>query len=230
MSVFLVKNLRESHVFYAQASGDSLLTFDLERFDGFIRSRGGYCDPTKPSCVPNDSSMWHEYFFVGRLARLGVARDRHYSLTAIGGTFDRLHKGHKALIRKAFEIGERVVIGLSSDELVRSAPKRHGIGSYEQRYRELTCFLEREGFASRGSIVALKDRYGDVASDPSFAALVVSEETLANGRRINEMRASKGLPPVAIICVDLILADDGKQISTTRIREGHITPCGSVRK
>ncbi len=42
-----------------------------------------------------------------------------YHKVALGGTFDHFHIGHEALITKAFEIGECVVIGVTSDDFAR---------------------------------------------------------------------------------------------------------------
>ncbi|MFY9868655.1 MAG: adenylyltransferase/cytidyltransferase family protein, partial [Candidatus Nitrosopolaris sp.] len=39
-----------------------------------------------------------------------------FNVVATGGTFDEIHIGHLALLSKAFELGKRVVIGVSSDE------------------------------------------------------------------------------------------------------------------
>jgi len=44
---------------------------------------------------------------------------------AVGGTFDELHRGHKTLLLKAFEIGEFVLVGLCSDEFVARMAKPH---------------------------------------------------------------------------------------------------------
>ncbi len=36
---------------------------------------------------------------------------------AVAGTFDVLHDGHLALLRRAFEVGDEVVVGITSDEM-----------------------------------------------------------------------------------------------------------------
>ncbi|HPM27160.1 MAG TPA: adenylyltransferase/cytidyltransferase family protein, partial [Methanothrix sp.] len=45
---------------------------------------------------------------------------------AVGGTFDPIHDGHIALLRRAFELGRggEVIIGLTSDEMARASRKR----------------------------------------------------------------------------------------------------------
>ena len=44
---------------------------------------------------------------------------KKYECVAMGGTFDILHIGHIELLKKSFEIGKFVIIGLSSDNLVK---------------------------------------------------------------------------------------------------------------
>ena len=44
-----------------------------------------------------------------------------YDLVATGGTFDVIHVGHLALLSKAFEVGKKVIIGVSSDAFVSIA-------------------------------------------------------------------------------------------------------------
>ena len=56
-----------------------------------------------------------------------MAVKRPFKLVGVAGTFDMLHKGHKALLRKAFEVGERVVIGLTTDEFAARMHKPHEV-------------------------------------------------------------------------------------------------------
>jgi cytidyltransferase-like protein len=51
-----------------------------------------------------------------------------YHLIAIAGTFDRLHKGHRFFISQAFNLGKKVIIGLTSDEYVE---KKLSVVSYQ---------------------------------------------------------------------------------------------------
>lgn len=143
---------------------------------------------------------------------------------AVGGTFDRLHAGHRELLRVAFTSGEKVVIGLTSDAIAK--PK--GAESYERRLAQLKRFLEEEGFAERAEIVELQDYYGPAVSDAELEAIVVTEETLARAKEINQHRRQRGLRELEIILVPLLLAQDGKPISSRRIRRGEIDREGRV--
>ena len=70
--------------------------------------------------------------------------DKMFETVAVGGTFDVLHRGHRKLIMKAFEIGNHVLIGLCSDAFLKKLMKPHGIAPYAQRLEELKNFLKQK--------------------------------------------------------------------------------------
>src|SRR5512138_329339 len=96
---------------------------------------------------------------------------------AVGGTFDELHKGHKTLLLKAFDLGDRVLIGLCSDQFVEKLGKPHTTALYNERLRELQSFLSKLGVLERSEIVSLNDPFGPTITDKCIEAVVVSEET-----------------------------------------------------
>jgi pantetheine-phosphate adenylyltransferase len=155
---------------------------------------------------------------------------KKYEKVAVGGTFDKLHRGHKALLSKAFEIGEKVVIGLSSDEFASKMGKPHKTASYAKRLKELETFLEKNCLAKRAKIVPLNDPYGLTISGKDLDALVVSKETESITDKINKIRIEAGLPPLKIISISMVPAENSNPISTTRIRSGEIDRNGHLLK
>ncbi len=155
---------------------------------------------------------------------------KQFKKVAVGGTFDELHRGHKALLDKAFEIGDRVIIGLSSDEFVSKMGKPHKTASYGERLKELQAFLAEQGLAARAEIVPLNDPYGLTISGDGLEALVVSKETEKIAQKINEIRAKAGFEPLMIVTVNMVPADNSAPISTTRIRSGEIDRNGHMLK
>lgn len=147
---------------------------------------------------------------------------KKFSTVLVGGTFDEFHKGHRALIMKAFEVGERVMIGLSSDQLARELRKNHEVAIYERRLRELRNFLRKQGVLDRAKIVPLDTPYGITLSTTIADGLVLSRETEPVGRTINEKREASGLRPLELVVIDMVPAEDRIPISTTRIRSGEI--------
>ncbi len=157
---------------------------------------------------------------------------KKFKTVAVGGTFDEFHKGHRALLMKAFEIGEKVLIGLSSDEFAEKLKKQknHVIACYEKRLIELKDFLRHYGFFERAEIIPLNDAYGVTLSQGCLDALVVSQETEYMAQEINKKREKKGLKPLVIIVIEMVPAENCVPISTTRIRHGEIDREGRLLK
>ena len=134
---------------------------------------------------------------------------------AVAGTFDVLHDGHKALLRRAFEVGDVVMVGITSD---RMASGSRGVSvPMNIRRAELEAFLSDMG---EHRIFEIDDIYGPDEVMDSVDVLVVSEETMDNGRRVNERRASRGLKPMELSVVPLVMSDDGGKISSSAILRG----------
>ncbi len=135
----------------------------------------------------------------------------------VGGTFDRLHPGHQRLLSVALELGNRVVIGVTTDSFVREEGKR-GVEPFEERVRDVRRFVEKKGASDRVEIVPLEDRYGTTLEDDELDAIVVSPETEPVALEINELRRKRGLPPLSIVVVPFVLDGDGRKISSSQLR------------
>ena len=151
-------------------------------------------------------------------------------VVGVGGTFDELHKGHRALLSKAFAVGAHVQIGLCTDEFAQKISKNHKIASYEDRLKELKDFLQNMGFLDRAEIIPLADPYGPTVTDSSIEAIIVSRETEPTAHAINAKRQEKGMPALKVIVIDMVPAENHNSISTTRIRHGEIDREGRLLK
>jgi pantetheine-phosphate adenylyltransferase len=156
---------------------------------------------------------------------------KKFKTVAVGGTFDEFHRGHRALLLKAFEVGEQVLIGLSSDGFAKKLSKPHETAPYEQRLEELKAFLRKHGFSERAKIISLNDVYGvTLSSKGCLEALVVSKETEPTSIKINEKRKELGLHPLHIAVIEMIPSENHVPVSTTRIRYGEIDREGHLLK
>jgi len=152
---------------------------------------------------------------------VGVWRVLRYKKVATGGTFDHIHAGHRNLLEKSFRVGDEVIIGLTSDEFVARLGKRPDYG-YDKREDELRRFIEQRFPGRRFVIAKLDDYFGPGIASPEIEALVASPETAERLSLANKLRAEKGFSPLELVTVEWVEAEDGRPISSTRIRKGEI--------
>lgn len=143
----------------------------------------------------------------------------------LGGTFSSLHKGHKTLLTKAFQIAGSdgsVLIGVTSAAIA----KKKGIhASFKTRKQSIERFLSEEHIRTQVEIIPLSDPFGPTL-ERDFDAIVVSPETKSTAETINEQRRLFGKKPLRIVVVPLVLAEDNQPIRSSRIRRREIDENG----
>ena len=150
-----------------------------------------------------------------------------FSLIAMGGTFDIIHQGHITLLSTGFEISDKVIIGLTSDEFVQKKGKTP-LHKYDERLKNLTLTIFKKFPDAYFEIIQLNNDFGPAVLEKEVQALVVSDETSDQGNVLNKLRSERNLSPVEIITVPMFLAKDGVRISTTRIKNSEIDSDGNL--
>jgi inosine/xanthosine triphosphatase len=142
----------------------------------------------------------------------------------VGGTFNVLHVGHKALLSKAFSMADEVVIGISSDRMAKAA--RREVAPYERRKANLEGLLKT--FDRPYEIHQIDDIFGPTASEKDIDMLIVSEWSQKNAEVINRERIKKGLSALKMEVVPTVLAADFRPVSSTRVIAKEIDPEGRL--
>lgn len=138
-----------------------------------------------------------------------------YKLVCFGGTFNGIHAGHEALIKKAFEAGEFVVVGLTTDSY--ASMKSDSVKKYDERVSELENYLNTAGFSGRYKIVPLAEPYGITLTERKLEAIVVSDETLRSAMEINKLRRAMGMSDLEIVKIDTVYDKNLKKVSSSKV-------------
>ena len=146
---------------------------------------------------------------------------------AVGGTFDPLHEGHKKLLDVAIKLGgKNVMIGITDDKMARL--RFRSVLPFIIRAENVRRYIKRR-YGFEPDIVPISDHYGKTL-EIDFDYIVVSPETYPVALMINKKREELGKRPIKIVKVDFVLAEDGKPISSTRIKNGEIDRYGRLIK
>uniref|UniRef100_A0A7S1KYQ4 Cytidyltransferase-like domain-containing protein n=1 Tax=Neobodo designis TaxID=312471 RepID=A0A7S1KYQ4_NEODS len=139
---------------------------------------------------------------------------------AMGGTFDRLHVGHKVLLTySVLHARHRLRIGVTGEELLKR--KRHAelLQPFEERRRNVETFVRALRTDLAYDVVELNEPTGGTTTIEDLTAMVVSPETLPTVDAINAERTARDLDPVAPIVINYIGPDGEERVSSTALRE-----------
>lgn len=141
-----------------------------------------------------------------------------YSLVICGGTFDRLHTGHRAFLKFAFSHGDKVIIGLTTEAYLSTHKKDGGILPFFQRKKDLEDFLRENNFLQRATIVPINSKFDQTQElFTEKTALLVSSETYYSGIEVNEEREKRKLPPLPLLVFPVVKMH-GQKISSRTLR------------
>lgn len=134
-----------------------------------------------------------------------------YDNVCIGGTFDNLHNGHKILLSTAqLKCNQSLTIGVTNEQMLKTKTLRELIETSEKRIQSLNEYLNDVDPFIHYNVCEISDPFGPAIVDPTLEAIIVSEETIRGGEKINEIRKSKGMKPLKIDVIKL-LQDDHKE-------------------
>lgn len=144
-------------------------------------------------------------------------RTNKFRTIVFGGTFDRLHKGHRYFILRAKYYARKALIGLCSDRMVKDKKRDYKkIQSFIKRRRNLNDYLRKINFPHE--IFKIETIYGSAIEKRDIEAILLTEETFENGVKINKERKKRGFPSLNYIVLPYFLDLKGGKVSSSSIR------------
>jgi len=151
--------------------------------------------------------------------------DLQFRNVAVGGTFDRLHAGHRLLLgATALVATENIFVGITSDKLLAKKKAPELLETYEQREAAALEYMKQVNPWVNLSSSPLTDPNIPplCATVEDFDAIVVSEETVIGAEQINMTRKGLGFHPLVIVVVGLLTSSPqfqvGSKLSSSELR------------
>jgi pantetheine-phosphate adenylyltransferase len=155
-------------------------------------------------------------------------RKKPYKIVGLGGTFDHFHDGHKAFIDFAANLGGKILIGVTTQEMIQTKDYLELIEPLRVRKHAVMNYCRQKKYICE--VFTLYDIYGSTIEENSgIGALAVTEETERGAIKINETRKKLGFRELAVFSCPLVFdLLHENHIHSVRIRAGEISRRGEV--
>ncbi|CAF1001892.1 unnamed protein product [Adineta ricciae] len=147
-----------------------------------------------------------------------------YNRGVLGGTFDRLHNGHKLLLTEsALLCDEKIVVGVTDGIMIQNKVLGEIIEPVAKRMSNVSSFV----YLIRPSIHVhcepIEDPCGPSATMPDLNCIIVTEETQQGAAQVNKERAENKLSQLPVHVVSMVPADEDNldgdiKLSSTSLR------------
>ncbi|KAH0948898.1 hypothetical protein HN011_006343 [Eciton burchellii] len=141
-----------------------------------------------------------------------------YKNVVLGGTFDRLHNGHKIMLSEAvLRCTENLTVGVTDINMISGKLLWELIEPCTQRISKVKEFLEDVDSSITYDVVPITDMYGPTKENPAFEMIVVSEETKRGGDKVNEIRLQNNLSKLDVYVVKLAADEHHNEYEENKI-------------
>jgi phosphopantetheine adenylyltransferase/dephospho-CoA kinase len=130
---------------------------------------------------------------------------RTYKSVCLGGTFDRMHVGHRILLSEACLLAnESLLVGVTDGKMNDSKMLSELMQTTDERIKAVQNFVTDVKPVLHYNIVPITDPFGPSVTDPSFRCIVVSRETVRGADAINRRRSAQGMDELAVEIIEVI--------------------------
>ena len=147
-------------------------------------------------------------------------KQKTYGNVCLGGTFDRLHAGHKILLTKACLVAtERIVVGVtdySNSPKLGSKTLSGFMQSVHIRSELVRHFMSSIAPHLTIETSPITDPFGPSIVDKNLQAIVVSKETSRGGDAVRKKRLELGLCDIDVVEIGLVGTDTTKTTNTSQ--------------
>lgn len=130
---------------------------------------------------------------------------QQYHHTVLGGTFDRLHVGHKILLSEGCLLGtEKLTVGVTCGEMNKKKTLEELIQPTDVRISDVKHFLTDIKPSLEYNVVPITDAFGPTITEPDMDLIVLSQETKKGGEMVNTEREKRGFKRLLEYTIELV--------------------------